>query len=61
MGGSGMGELTKFEKHIVLIECNGPKKAKQAASFTQALHKLLKKHGASVKFDQTGAKTKKKK
>lgn len=56
MGGSGMGELTNFDKHVILIECTGPKKAKDAAKFSEELHKLLKKHGATIKFDITGAK-----
>jgi hypothetical protein len=56
MGGSGMGELTKFDKHVVLIECTGPKEPKAAAKFTSELHKLLKKHGATIKFDMTGPK-----
>lgn len=56
MGGSGMGALTKFDKHLIIIQCEGPKDAKKAAQFTNDLHKILKKHGATIKLDLTGAK-----
>lgn len=57
MGGSGMGALSPFDKHIVLIECEGPKDAQQAAKFTQELHDLLVKFGGTIKFDMTGPKS----
>jgi hypothetical protein len=56
MGGSGMGALTKFDKHILIVECKGPKDITKAAQFTSELHALLKKHGATIKFDMTGGK-----
>ena len=52
MGGSGMGALTKFDKHILIVECKGPKDITKAAQFTSELHALLKKHGATIKFDE---------